>query len=209
MSENGSARRGRPGYDQRGILDVAVAAFNQYGYDATSMGVLADRLGLSKSAIYHHFASKDEILERALDDALSGLEGVLNEADAAPGRAADRLDQVLRGAVHVLVDRLSYVTLLLRVRGNTEVERRALARRRAFDKRVTALVSEAQSEGSLRSDIDVRIVERLLFGTINSIVEWYRPGGKEDADRLADDVIAVALDGLRMPTSNRVEELLG
>jgi AcrR family transcriptional regulator len=209
MSENGSARRGRPGYDQRGILDVAVAAFNQYGYDATSMGVLADRLGLSKSAIYHHFASKDEILERALDEALSGLEGVLNEADAAPGRAADRLDQVLRGAVHVLVDRLSYVTLLLRVRGNTEVERRALARRRAFDKRVTALVSEAQSEGSLRSDIDVRIVERLLFGMINSIVEWYRPGGKEDADRLADDVIAVALDGLRMPTSNRVEELLG
>jgi AcrR family transcriptional regulator len=209
MSENGSLRRGRPGYDQQGILDVAVAAFNQFGYDATSMGVLADRLGLSKSAIYHHFASKDEILERALDEALSGLEGVLDEADAARLRAADRLDQVLRGAVHVLVDKLPYVTLLLRVRGNTDVERNALARRRAFDKRVTALVTEARDEGSLRSDIDVRVVERLLFGMINSIVEWYRPGGKEDADRLADDVIAVALDGLRMPTSNRVEELLG
>ncbi|MDQ0576812.1 TetR/AcrR family transcriptional regulator [Agromyces albus] len=209
MSENGSLRRGRPGYDQQGILEVAVAAFNQFGYDATSMGVLADRLGLSKSAIYHHFASKDEILERALDEALSGLEGVLDEADAARGRAADRLDQVLRGAVHVLVDKLPYVTLLLRVRGNTEVERRALERRRAFDRRVMALVTEARDEGSLRSDIDPRIVERLLFGMINSIVEWYRPGGKEDADRLADDVIAVALDGLRMPTSNRIEELLG
>jgi AcrR family transcriptional regulator len=208
MSENGSLRRGRPGYDQQGILEVAVAAFNQFGYDATSMGVLADRLGLSKSAIYHHFASKDEILERALDEALSGLEGVLDEADAARGRAADRLDQVLRGAVHVLVDKLPYVTLLLRVRGNTEVERRALERRRAFDRRVMVLVTEARDEGSLRSDIDPRIVERLLFGMINSIVEWYRPGGKEDADRLADDVIAVALDGLRMPTSNRIEELL-
>ncbi|RXZ67782.1 TetR/AcrR family transcriptional regulator [Agromyces albus] len=209
MSENGSLRRGRPGYDQQGILEVAVAAFNQFGYDATSMGVLADRLGLSKSAIYHHFASKDEILERALDEALSGLEGVLDEADAARGRAADRLDHVLRGAVHVLVDKLPYVTLLLRVRGNTEVERSALERRRAFDRRVMALVTEARDEGSLRSDIDPRIVERLLFGMINSIVEWYRPGGKEDADRLADDVIAVALDGLRMPTSNRIEELLG
>jgi AcrR family transcriptional regulator len=209
MSENGSLRRGRPGYDQQGILAVAVAAFNQYGYDATSMGVLAERLGLSKSAIYHHFASKDEILERALDEALSGLEGVLDEADAARGRAADRLDRVLRGAVHVLVDKLPYVTLLLRVRGNTEVERRALERRRTFDRRVMALVTEARDEGSLRSDIDVRIVERLLFGMINSIVEWYRPGGKEDADRLADDVIAVALDGLRMPTANRIEELLG
>ena len=209
MTDNGTQRRGRPGYDQEGILRVAVAAFNQYGYDATSMGVLADRLGLSKSAIYHHFGSKDEILERALDTALGALEGVLDEPESTRGRAADRLDHVLRGAVHVLVEQLPYVTLLLRVRGNTEVERRALTRRRAFDKRVTALVSEAQAEGSLRSDIDVRVVERLLFGMINSIVEWYRPGGAEDADRLADDVIAVALDGLRMPTSNRVEELLG
>ncbi|MRG59390.1 TetR family transcriptional regulator [Agromyces sp. CFH 90414] len=209
MSENGSLRRGRPGYDQQGILDVAIAAFNEYGYDATSMGVLAERLGLSKSAIYHHFASKDEILDRALDTALSALERVVDETDAAGSRAADRLDRVLRGAVHVLVDQLPSVTLLLRVRGNTEVERRALGRRRAFDKRVTALVAEAQAEGTLRSDIDVRIVERLLFGMINSIVEWYRPGGEEDADRLADDVIAIALDGLRMPTSNRVEQLLG
>jgi AcrR family transcriptional regulator len=162
------------------------------------MGVLADRLGLSKSAIYHHFTSKDEILDRALEVALGSLEGVLDETEAAGGSAADRLDRVLRGAVRVLVAELPYVTLLLRVRGNTEIERRALARRRAFDKRVTALVAEAQAEGSLRSDIDVRIVERLLFGMINSIVEWYRPGGREDAARLADDVVAVALDGLRV-----------
>ncbi|WP_092968592.1 TetR/AcrR family transcriptional regulator [Agromyces sp. CF514] len=209
MSEHTSLRRGRPGYDQQGILDVAVAAFNEYGYDATSMGVLADRLGLSKSAIYHHFASKDEILDRALDSALGALEGVLETADAAGGRAADRLDLVLRGAVHVLVERLPSVTLLLRVRGNTEVERRALERRRAFDRRVTALVSEAQAEGSLRSDLDASVVSRLTFGMINSLVEWYRPGGAEDADRLADDVVAVALDGLRMPTSNRIEDLLG
>ena len=209
MSDNGSLRRGRPGYDQQGILDVAVAAFNQYGYDATSMGVLADRLGLSKSAIYHHFASKDEILERALDDALSALEGVLGDTGATQGRAADRLEAVLAGAVHVLVSKLPSVTLLLRVRGNTEVERRALARRRGFDRAVTSLVEEAQAEGGLRSDIDPSVVARLTFGMINSIVEWYRPGGKEDADRLAGDVIAIALDGLRMPTSNRVDELLG
>jgi len=208
MSENGNLRRGRPGYDRQGILDVAVAAFNEFGYDATSMGVLAERLGLSKSAIYHHFASKDEILDQALEAALGGLEGVVDESDAEGGRAADRLDRVLRGAVHVLVDELPSVTLLLRVRGNTDVERRALARRRDFDKRVTAIVAEAQAEGTLRSDIDARVVSRLAFGMINSIVEWYRPGGRENADRLADDVIAIALDGLRMPTENRVEELL-
>ena len=77
-----AARRGRPGYDQHGILEVAVAAFNEFGYDATSVGVLAERLGLSKSAIYHHVASKDELLRLALDEALDGLEGVLLEPGA-------------------------------------------------------------------------------------------------------------------------------
>lgn len=193
-----TTRRGRPGYDQRGILEVAVAAFNEYGYDATSIGVLAQRLGLSKSAIYHHVTSKDELLQLALDEALDGLEGVLTEEGAATGSASDRLAHVLRGAVRVLVERLPYVTLLLRVRGNTEVERAALARRRAFDRAVARLVVNARDEGSLRADVDPGIATRLLFGMINSIVEWYRPGGAEDAEQLADDVLTVAFDGLRM-----------
>jgi len=203
MSEMQSTRRGRPGYDQQGILAVAVTAFNEHGYDATSIGMLAERLGLSKSAIYHHFGSKDEMLDRALDAALSGLEAVVDDPLPADGSAdasaVDHLEHVLRGAVRVLVEQLPAVTLLLRVRGNTEVERQALTRRRVFDRRITALVEEAQAEGELRSDIDASVVARLVFGMINSIVEWYRPGGREGADRLADDVVALALDGLRRP----------
>lgn len=198
---HGEPKRGRPGYDQRQVLDIAVAAFIEHGYDATSMGVLAERLGLSKSAIYHHFPSKGDLLRLALDEALSALEGVLTLPGAVSGPAADRLAVVLRGAVVVLVDKLPFVTLLLRVHGNTEVERNALARRRAFDRAVTALVVEACDEGSLRGDIDPRIVTRLLFGMINSIVEWYRPGGPESTEKLADDVLAVALDGLRVPAA--------
>lgn len=202
MSDGTTTKRGRPGYDQRAILEIAVAAFNEFGYDATSMGVLAARLSLSKAAIYHHFDSKDELLQLALDEALSGLEGVLLEDGAVSGPAIDRLAYVLRGAVRVLTDRLPYVTLLLRVRGNTTGERSALARRRAFDHTVADLVVAARDQGSVRSDIEPRIVTRLLFGMVNSIAEWYRPGGPEDAAQLAEDVLAVALDGLRMPETD-------
>lgn len=186
-------RRGRPGYDQRGILEVAVAAFNEHGYDATSIGMLAERLGLSKSAIYHHVASKDELLALALDEALDGLEGALRSAEETTGTAAERLAQVLREAVLVLTDRLPYVTLLLRVRGNTEVERAALQRRRAFDHAVAALVAEARDEGSLRVDADPGVVARLLFGMINSLTEWYDPSGPVPPDALADTILALAL----------------
>ncbi len=186
-------RRGRPGYDQRGILEVAVAAFNEHGYDATSIGMLAERLGLSKSAIYHHGASKDELLALALDEALDGLEGALRAAEESAGTAADRLALVLREAVLVLADRLPYVTLLLRVRGNTEVERAALQRRRAFDHAVAALVAEARDEGALRADADPAVVARLLFGMINSLTEWYDPAGALTPDDLADTILALAL----------------
>ena len=187
-------RRGRPGYDRDQILEIAVQVFIEQGYEATSVASLAARLGLSKSALYHHFASKEALLEVALDEALGGLEGVLR--DAGDGSARDRLEQVLRGAVLVLIDRLAYVTLLLRVRGNSDVERAALERRRAFDREVTGLVQAAQAEGTVRADVDPSVATRLLFGMVNSIVEWYRPSGGEGGAELARDVLAVALDGL-------------
>ncbi|UPO75964.1 TetR/AcrR family transcriptional regulator [Arthrobacter sp. Helios] len=194
-SANGT-RRGRPGYDQQTVLNIAVDVFNRHGYEATSMGILAENLGITKSAIYHHVPSKGDLLRLALENALGGLEGVLDDPRASTGPADARLEFVLRGTIRVLTDRLPFVTLLLRLRGNTEIERDALARRREFDHRVAQLVDAARSEGSLRGDIDPRTTTRLLFGTINSIVEWYKPGGPIGADKLADDVISMVFDGL-------------
>lgn len=191
-----AARRGRPGYDQQSVLNVAVDVFNKHGYEATSMGILAENLGISKSAIYHHVPSKGDLLRLALEHALGGLEGILAEPGANEGPADARLEFVLRRTVAVLAERLPFVTLLLRLRGNTDIEREALERRRAFDHRIAELVAAAREEGSIRKDIDPRTTTRLLFGTINSIVEWYRPGGSLTADKLADDVISMAFEGL-------------
>jgi AcrR family transcriptional regulator len=61
-------RRGQPSSDQDGastrerILDVALDLFTDQGFDGTSMREIAERLHISKPAIYHHFASKEEIL---------------------------------------------------------------------------------------------------------------------------------------------------
>lgn len=196
QAQAAAGRRGRPGYDQQTVLTIAVDVFNRHGYEATSMGVLAENLGISKSAIYHHVPSKGDLLRLALDHALGGLEAVLTQAEATSGPADARLEFVLRGTIAVLTDRLPFVTLLLRLRGNTEVEREALERRRTFDHQVAALVDAARAEGSLRSDIDPRTTTRLLFGTINSLVEWYKPGGTLTADKLADDVITMVFNGL-------------
>jgi AcrR family transcriptional regulator len=190
-------RRGRPGHSLDSLLDVAVAAFNERGYDATSMEELAARLGVTKSAIYHHVPGKVELLRLALDRALDALFAVTEEPEATTGRAVDRLEHVVRRSVQVLAAELPSVTLLLRVRGNSAVERVALQRRRELDRIVTDLVRAAVAEGDVRPDVDPAVTSRLLFGTVNSLTEWYRPDGGLGADDLADALVASTFRGLR------------
>ena len=104
----------------------------------------------------------------------------------------------------MLLAELPYVTLLLRVRGNTSIERDALARRRAIDARLAALVKAAADAGQIRGDIDPRLVSRLLFGMVNSITEWYRPGTRNSSRKsTVDAVVGLALDGLKAQRPSR------
>jgi AcrR family transcriptional regulator len=192
-----TGRRGRPGHSLDSLLEVAVAVFNERGYEATSMDEVAGRLGVTKSAIYHHVRSKVELLRLALDRALDALFAVTREPGATTGRAIDRLEHVVRGSVRVLAAQLPFVTLLLRVRGNSDVERTALERRREFDRIVTALVRAAEREGDVRPDVDPAVTSRLLFGTVNSLTEWYRPDGELTPDELADALVITTFAGLR------------
>jgi AcrR family transcriptional regulator len=184
-------------YDLDSLLRVAVELFTERGYDGTSMELLSKRLGITKSAIYHHVSGKDELLHLAVDRALDALMAVARQAQALDRSAVDRLEYVLRSSVGVLIAERPFVTLLLRVRGNTEVERSALERRRELDHMLTDLVKQAVAEGDVRPDVDPAVTSRLLFGMVNSIIEWYRPRPEENTGDLATAVTTIAFDGLR------------
>ena len=190
-------RRGRPGYDRETLLAVCVDVFNRYGYDATSMGMLSKHLGISKSAIYHHVESKEEILGQALDRALDALEAVFAEVLASDSGPVVKLERILDGSVRVLVAQMPYVTLLLRLRGNSEVEESALQRRRTLTRNLEDLVREAQELGELRTDISGKSAPRLMLGMVNSIVDWYQPGRSGTVDQLAATVVTMVFAGLR------------
>jgi AcrR family transcriptional regulator len=195
-----AARRGRPGYDQATVLRRAIALFNAKGYDATSIGDLAKDLGLTKSAIYHHVPSKEALLAAALDEALDGLSAAVDSAVGDEATSAhERLRIALEQSVLILAEHLPAVTLLLRVRGNSELELAALKRRREINDKIAALVQAAVDEGALRDDIPPLMISRLLFGTVNSLVEWYQPEGSIDAAELARSVSSMAFAGLTKP----------
>lgn len=190
------ARRSRrPSGGADSLLEVAVGEFNTRGYDATSMEDLSRAAGITKSSFYHHFAGKEALLRAALERAVDGLFSALDAPAARTGTPAERLRAIVAAQVAVLMAELPYVTLLLRVRGNTETERWALERRRAFDAEVTALVQAAVDAGEVRAGVDPALAAKLLGGLINSVVEWYRPG-RPGTDTLPDDVVAAAFVGI-------------
>ncbi len=186
----------RPRYDLESLLAVSVEVFTRRGYDGTSMENLSAASGLSKSSLYHHITGKEQLLRLALERAIDPLLASTTEDGATTGRAIDRLRHIIRRDVEILTERLPYVTLLLRVHGNTVTERWALEQRRGFDKIVAALVQQAIDEGDVRPDVDARTTARLMFGTLNSMVEWYRPGTDQSAAELAERLCSMVFDGI-------------
>lgn len=183
-------------YDADRVVDVAVEVFLEHGYDHASMGDIAKSAGLGKSSIYHHVSGKEELLERGLARALDALFAALNEREAAVGPAIDRLRTMIRRTIEIMCDQVAEVALLLRIRGNTEVERTVLKRRRELDRTMGSLVEQAIAEGDLRDDLDPALVSRLVFGMSNSVVEWYRPGGSVSPDQIVDSITAIVFEGL-------------
>ena len=188
----------REPYDVDGLVDVAVRVFLDRGYDRASMGDVARAAGLGKSSLYHHVAGKEELLRRAVSRV-----GGNPTAPGAPepavtnGTPSGRLGVVIRRTVEIMCDRPAEVALLLRVRGNTEIERWAMQRRREFDRVVTALVEDAVDTGELRRDLDPALVTRLVFGMSNSVVEWYRPHGRTPPEQIVHAISAIVFNGLR------------
>jgi AcrR family transcriptional regulator len=189
--------RGRPGYDVVSLVSSSVEVFTAKGFDGASMEDLSKHLGISKSAIYHHVASKDELLELALDRALGRLAEVVALTQKRNLGSVEQLEFLIRATVAVLIDELPFVTLLLRVRGNTDVERRALERRRLFDNYLAALVARAAGDGRVRPELDPALAARMIFGLVNSLTDWVRPDG--DVEVVADTVCLIALHGLLAP----------
>lgn len=190
-----SAKERKP-YNMDAIVDVAVQVFLQRGYDGASLDQVAEAAGITKASIYYHADGKEALLARGAGRALDALFAVLEEPAAQDGREIDRLKHVVKRTVEITVNRLPEVALLLRVRGNTETERWILEQRRRFDRLVANIVKEAQLKGEIRGDIDAGLVTRLLFGMLNSITEWYRPGGGLSAGDIVAAATRIAFDGL-------------
>jgi AcrR family transcriptional regulator len=72
------------------ILDAALDLFSNHGFEGTTLQQIADRLGLTKAALYYHFRSKDDLLQALHEPAVADLEALLDAYAEVPDTPARR-----------------------------------------------------------------------------------------------------------------------
>ena len=174
----------------------AARLFAERGFHGTSMGDLADALGVQKGSLYSLTGSKQELLfetmregARAFHDALAAV------PEEAP--AAERIRLALRGHLRVVAEQLDVATVFTREWRYLDGPHREeiLAERRRYEQRWRALFQEGLESGDLRTDVDVAAATLLVLSAANWAYTWLEPD--RDTDELADRFTGVLLDGIR------------
>lgn len=180
------------------ILEAAFALIVEQGYDALTMEALAARVGISRQTLYHHFASREDIVLRAVLTLMErGIEAIQSFDSSLP--PAERLKGVVRW---MLESRFQPATAaLVKVRHSLMTVKAHPDYRRAFERRASALaqiVASAQEAGELRADLPSRLIVQMLLGLVSDAsYEDLIAAGQTTLPEVADAIIAVFFTGLR------------
>jgi TetR/AcrR family transcriptional regulator, cholesterol catabolism regulator len=178
------------------LVTVAARLFAERGFHGTSMGDLAEAMGVRKGSLYSLTASKQDLLHQAM---LAGARAFHGALDSVPedAPAIERLRLALRGHLGVVESQLEVATVFTREWRYLEGEQRdeIVGERRRYEDRWRGLLRDGVEAGDLRSDLDVGAAVLLLLSAANWAYTWLEPG--RDTDALADRFTALLVEGVR------------
>ncbi|MBA9007033.1 TetR/AcrR family transcriptional regulator [Thermomonospora cellulosilytica] len=199
----GRRRGGRsaalPSERREHLVRLAADLFAEKGFQATTVRDIAREAGILSGSLYHHFDSKESIV----DEVLSGFfDEVLAAYRAAVDRGGDPRETIAelvriafgtlephRAAITVLQNDWAYLKGMPRFAYLTRVEQ-------DVEKMWVDTLERGQRSGVFRADIDARLTYRMIRDTIWVAVRWYRPGGSLRPQALADHYLKVMFDGI-------------
>ncbi len=180
------------------IIRRAARAFRERSYHGASMQQIAVAAGVQKSTLYHHFASKDEILARILEAAVELLLRPLEEICAADIDPAEKLRRAITNHVLALCQHADLLAVLLfETRTfSRKIERQIKPQRDHYNALLLDILRAGMEQGQFRT-VDPRIALYGLFGMCNWVCQWYRPKGPIAPAELAREYADLALTALR------------
>ena len=174
----------------------AARLFAAKGYHGTSIGEIAEAMGVQKGSLYAHIASKQDLLYETMRDGAAAFHAGL---DAIPedAPALDKIRLALRAHLRVVAEQLDVATVFVQEWRYLEGARRdeIMSERRRYEDRFRALFREGRELGELRTELDDSTAALLVLSAANWAYTWLTP--ERDTDELADRFYSVILDGVR------------
>ncbi|MFZ2512638.1 MAG: TetR/AcrR family transcriptional regulator [Gordonia sp. (in: high G+C Gram-positive bacteria)] len=192
VSPDGMSRR-----DQ--LLGIAGALFADRGLRSTTVRDIADTAGILSGSLYHHFDSKEAMVDELLRGFLDELFTRYREIASAGLSAAETLRQLVIASFESIDAHHTSVAIYQNeARQLADQERFAYIgeRNTEFRDLWESVLRRGVDDGEFRADLDVELVYRFLRDTVWVAVRWYRPGGPMPVDEVADQYLTVVLDGL-------------
>jgi AcrR family transcriptional regulator len=181
------------------LLELAATMFADRGLRATTVRDIADSAGILSGSLYHHFKSKEQMVEEVLGDFLDWLfERYQQIVDTEP----DPLERV-KGLFMVSFEAIEHRHAQVVIYQDEAKRLSALpqfgfveARNREQRKMWVDVLKEGMAAGAFRPDIDVDLVYRFIRDTTWVSVRWYQPGGPLTAEEVGRQYLAIVLGGI-------------
>lgn len=177
------------------ILRVGSAVFAEKGYNGASIRDISAATGISLSGLYYYFQSKEELLFLIQSHCFDALLRRLDQDLAGVGEPRDRLAVIVRNHLHFFTNNMPEMKVLSHEADALTGEYRSqiAERKRAYVRAVLGCV------GTLAPDLepeDLRVSTFSLFGMMNWIYTWYKPGRDVPVERLSSTVLKIFLQGV-------------
>jgi AcrR family transcriptional regulator len=179
------------------ILEEAAQIFKAFGYDGTSLNMVAERLGLTKMGLYYHYKSKQELLYAIMDRSIQHLEEHALSATVRASSNEERLRQMItRHAELITLENQGASSTLVTGEAKTlkpDDQRVIKQRIRNYFEVFRAVIAQLKEEGKVRQEIDPTVATFSLLGMVVWISKWYRHDGRLSAEEIVSQVTDLAM----------------
>ena len=193
------ASSGITGSRREELLAIAADLFARRGFKNTTVRDIADAAGILSGSLYHHFDSKEAMVDEILSTFQSELFHRYDEIMASDADARRKVEAVVEASFEA-IDRHHAEVAIFQNEATYLVEFERFdylrSRNEQFRQLWMGLLGEGVSSGALRPDLDAELVFRFIRDTVWVAVRWYRPGGAMSAHDVAQQYLSILLDGV-------------
>ena len=182
------------------LLKIAAQLFAERGFRNTTVRDIADAAGILSGSLYHHFDSKESMVDEILQTFQSQLFAAYDDVLASDLSPRQKIEAAVRLSFEAIDEHHHEVAIFQNEADwlSGLGERFAyLADRNAQSRQVwLTLLTDGVASGALKPDVDVELAYRFIRDTVWVAVRWYRPGGGLSAEAVADQYLSILLDGI-------------